>query len=61
MIYPELVRIIADILKEFESEKPVHKSFQPGIGPFGEPQLVKEIAQRLSEKGTRAYTQRTPI
>ena len=60
MIYPELVRMIADILKEFDSEEPVHKSFQPGIGPFGEPQLVKEIAQRLSKKGIKAYTQRTP-
>ncbi|MEW6504722.1 MAG: hypothetical protein AB1457_12235 [Chloroflexota bacterium] len=60
MIYPELVRVIADILKEFDSEEPVHKSFHPGIGPFGEPQLVKEIAKRLSGKGIRAYTKRTP-
>lgn len=60
MNYRDLVAIIADILKEFDSEKPVHKSFQPGIGPFGEPQLVKEIAGRLSRKGIQAHTQRTP-
>ena len=29
---------IADVLKIFDSEKPIHKNFNPGIGPFGEPQ-----------------------
>lgn len=60
MLYSDFVGIIADILKDFDNEKPVHKSFQPGIGPFGEPQLVKEIAQRLVRKGFNAWTQRTP-
>lgn len=60
MEYDEIVLRITDILKIFDSEKPVHKSFQPGIGPFGEPQLVKEIANRLSAKGTPAQTKRTP-
>ncbi len=60
MTYSELIRMIADILKEFDDEKPVHKAFRPGIGPFGEPQLVIEIAQRLVRKGVNARTQRTP-
>jgi hypothetical protein len=60
MEYTEIVLKIADILKKYDSEMPVHKSFQPGIGPFGEPQLVKEIANRLSAKGTPAQTKRTP-
>jgi len=55
-----LVKLVADILKEFDSEKPVHKSFQPGIGPFGEPQIVGEIARRLAAKGLGAKTKRTP-
>ena len=39
--YASLVGQIADLLKEYDRERPVHKTFQPGIGPFGEPQLVK--------------------
>ncbi|MHA2612172.1 MAG: hypothetical protein V2G33_07300 [bacterium JZ-2024 1] len=56
----QLVREIADFLKEFDSTKPVHKNFKPGIGPFGEPQIVKEIAKGLRQKGINALTQRTP-
>ena len=29
---------VADVLKIFDSEKPIHKNFNLGIGPFGEPQ-----------------------
>ncbi len=60
MTYADLIITIADILKEFDSEKPVHKSFQPGIGPFGEPQIVGEIARRLSLEEIPAKTKRTP-
>jgi hypothetical protein len=56
----QLVCQIADFLKEFDSTRPVHKNFQPGIGPFGEPQIVKEIAKGLSSKGINSRTQRTP-
>jgi hypothetical protein len=58
--YSEIVKIVADILKEYDSEKPAHKDFKPGIGPFGEPQIVKEIASRLSCQGIPAQTRRTP-
>lgn len=60
MLYSEIVRTIADVLKQFDSEQPVHKSFHPGIGPFGEPQMVGEIAKRLSGQGISARTRRTP-
>jgi hypothetical protein len=60
MEYYTLVKLIADVLKDFDSEKPVHKSFQPGIGPFGEPQIVGEIAKRLTIRGVPARTKRTP-
>ena len=56
----EIIAVISDILKEFDAECPVHKTFRPGIGPFGEPQLVREIAGRLSSRGTPARTRRTP-
>ena len=60
MEYSELVRNIADILKELDNEKPIHKAFKPGIGPFGEPQIVSIISERLIRKGIPARTRRTP-
>jgi hypothetical protein len=60
MYYDELVNTIADILKLFDSEKPIHKAFKPGIGPFGEPQIVKIIAQRLSTMAIDSHTKRIP-
>ena len=56
----ELVGVVADTLKDFDNEGPVHKTFQPGIGPFGEPQLIKEVALRLTNQGFPARTHRTP-
>lgn len=60
MQYREVIELVADILKGFDLERPVHKVFQPGIGPFGEPQIVSEIAKRLSKGGILARTKRTP-
>jgi len=60
MEYIEIVKTIADILKEYDAEMPVHKAFRPGIGPFGEPQIVGVIAKRLSSRGIAAQTKRTP-
>ena len=60
MQYHELVGTIADILKDFDQERPIHKGFRPGIGPFGEPQIVAEIAKRLTCRGVAACTKRTP-
>lgn len=56
----EIVDAIADLLKDFDSEHPVHKSFQPGIGPYGEVQLLRELARRLTATGISANTHRTP-
>ena len=60
MQYQDIVRTIADILKEFDDQKPIHKGFKPGIGPFGEPQIVSIIAEKLTGKGFPARTRRTP-
>ena len=53
---------VADVLKSFDDEKPVHKKFNPGIGSFGEPQIVKEISKRLNALGNgyKTQTRRTP-
>ncbi|MGD8402636.1 MAG: hypothetical protein PVJ21_03180 [Anaerolineales bacterium] len=53
---------VADLLKNFDDEKPIHKKFSSGIGPFGESQLVKEISIRLNGLGYgyKTKTRRTP-
>lgn len=56
----EVINTIADFLKEFDSKKPHHKKFQPGIGLFCEPQIIKEIADGLNTKGICSKTYRTP-
>lgn len=60
MEYRDIVLTIADILNEFDSEMPVHKAFQSGIGPFGEPQIVGIICRKLNLRGITAITKRTP-
>ncbi len=60
MEYTDVVRTIADVLKEYDSTSPIHKNFKPGIGPFGEPQIVRIVAQHLTEPGVPARTQRVP-
>lgn len=60
MMLNQVVNEIADFLKEFDSKKPIHKKFRPGIGPFGEPQIIKEIAKGLSIKGKQTKTYRIP-
>ena len=56
----EVTSKIANVLKDFDSTYPVFKNFNPGIGPFGEPQLVSEISNRLNKEGLKASTHRTP-
>ncbi|UCC80651.1 MAG: hypothetical protein JSW64_04630 [Candidatus Zixiibacteriota bacterium] len=58
--YNDVVKIIAKILKDFDSEYPRFKKFKPGIGPYGEPQIVKIISRKLSRSGILAKTRRCP-
>ena len=54
---------IADELVAIDSGAVPFKSFKPGVGPYGEPQLIREIARRLNEKSEcsgRVSTKRTP-
>jgi hypothetical protein len=60
MEFSTIVNTIANILYEFDREKPIFKRYQPGIGPFGEPQIVKIIAKRLLGLNINAKTNRTP-
>ena len=59
----EVVTDIADALVSVDASRVPHRSFQPGVGPYGEPQLVKLIATFLND--IRKYhgkvcTRRTP-
>ncbi|MBM3140608.1 MAG: hypothetical protein FJZ92_10530 [Chloroflexi bacterium] len=59
-----LVGQIADSLKARDRTHPVHKHFDPGVGPFGEVQLVRILVDDLRrshpEEFDGARTPRTP-
>lgn len=57
-----LMNDVADELVAIDSSRIPFKHFQPGVGPYGEPQLIKELAQRLSKKPGygKAISKRTP-
>jgi len=47
----ELQEVVTDIatgLSALDSARSRFREFQPGVGPFGEPQLVKQIAAYLN-------------
>jgi len=59
----ELITDIADALVSIDASRVPFRAFQPGVGPYGEPQLVKLIATHLN--GLPKYcgsvcTRRTP-
>jgi hypothetical protein len=60
----QVVALNANSLKDFDSSEPVCKTpkriFKPGIGPFGEPLLIKKLQGLLTDKGYTCTTQRTP-
>jgi hypothetical protein len=55
-----IVQDIADILKRIDSSRVPFKSFQPGVGPYGEPQLMKLVAAdcTISWMGRGSYPSR---
>ena len=58
-----LVRDIADAVVSVDSGGSPFKAFLPGVGPYGEPQLVGLIAEHLRELGRYGpgvKTKRTP-
>jgi hypothetical protein len=59
----DVVTDIADALKASDSARTPFKNFQPGIGPYGEPQLVKLVAEylaRIAKYSNGVTTPRTP-
>ncbi len=54
---------IADAIVQVDSSRVRFRAFQPGVGPYGEPQLVKLIATKLNQLpqyGPGVRTKRNP-
>ncbi len=59
----DVVGQIADALAEIDSSGVAFKQFRPGVGPYGEPQLVRAVANRLAALENyegRVFTKRCP-
>ncbi|MGA8367171.1 MAG: hypothetical protein ACLQMT_03250 [Candidatus Acidiferrales bacterium] len=59
----ELVSDFADALVHIDTSREPFRTFQPGVGPYGEPQLLKLIAaqlNRLPKYRGAVRTKRTP-
>ena len=59
----EVIEDVADSLIAIDASRVPFRSFQPGVGPYGEPQLLKAIASylnRLPKYNGQVQTKRTP-
>jgi len=59
----EVLQDIADAIVRIDKSGKPFRTFQPGVGPYGEPQLVKRIAADLNQipkYRNSALTKRTP-
>jgi hypothetical protein len=60
---PQLVQDFSDCLVEIDLSGARFKEFHSGVGPYGEPQLVKAVSEKLNLKSSYAglaATKRTP-
>ncbi len=59
----QVVADVADILVAIDSSRVPFKHFQPGVGPYGEPQLIRAVARQLNALpayGGSVRTKKTP-
>jgi hypothetical protein len=59
----QLLEDIADACARIDASGVPFKAFQPGVGPYGEPQLVRQVAAYLNDLPAyrgRAASKRTP-
>lgn len=63
MELPQVLVDLADVLVAIDSSRVPFKRFRPGVGPYGEPQLLQLVKDRMNElkayRGT-IVTKRTP-
>lgn len=63
MVLDSVAHNILNALVEIDRSREAFKSFHPGVGPYGEPQLLKKIAEYLNGKKicqSQVITKRTP-
>jgi hypothetical protein len=51
----QLVEDVAGAIREVDRSGVPFKQFQPGVGPYGEPQLVKLVTEHLAAKHGERY------
>jgi len=59
----QIVGDFADSLLKIDSSGIAFRNFKPGVGPYGEPQLVRQVASHLNDLPTyssKVKTKRTP-
>ena len=59
----KVINDFADSLVDIDNSRVPHGQFQPGVGPYGEPQVVKLVASSLNRieiYGNSVVTKRTP-
>src|ERR1044071_1493718 len=59
----DVLEDVADALVDIDKSGVAFKGFQPGVGPYGEPQLVRAIVDRLNKidrYNGHARTKRSP-
>ncbi len=49
MTLEKLVSDIGDVIVRIDKSTERFRTFQPGVGPYGEPQLVKLVAAHLKQ------------
>jgi hypothetical protein len=63
MELPQVMSDVADVLMAVDSSRVPFKTFRAGVGPYGEPQLLQLIKDRLNVLNAyrgRVVTKRTP-
>ena len=59
----QVIADVADVLVAIDSSGVPFKAFRPGVGPYGEPQLLRLVAERLNSLNAyrgSVVTKRTP-
>lgn len=59
----QVVENVADAVVDIDASRIPFKEFQPGVGPYGEPQLLRAVVERLGrleQYAGKVATRRTP-
>jgi hypothetical protein len=51
----QIVRRFAEALKSIDASRARYRKYQPGVGPFGEPQVTKKAVEYLRKKHPKEF------